>query len=324
MRALITGCAGFIGSHLSERLLGEGWEVLGVDCFNENYGRRAKLENLREAQEWDAFEFVPIDLSRGDLADLVVDCDVVLHLAAEPGVRPSWGERFGAYLRNNVIATQHLLDALIESSPSTRLVYTSSSSIYGTGTPLPAEESARPAPFSPYGVTKLAAEHLCQAYHENHGLPVVTLRYFSVYGPRQRPDMAFHRFCRAALLRDPIHVYGDGMQSRDFTYVSDVVEATTVATVRGGIEGGIFNIGAGAQVTVRDALALIERFAGYGLEISFEGPQPGDVRHTAAETAAAASRLGFLPQQSFEEGLRTEFEWLAARHRSRPTLSRVD
>jgi UDP-glucuronate 4-epimerase len=323
MRALITGCAGFIGSHLSERLLAQSWEVLGIDCFNENYGRRPKLANLQAAEQWDAFEFVPVDLSRGDLADLVADCDVVLHLAAEPGVRPSWGERFDAYLRNNVVATQHLLNALATTSPRKRLVYASSSSIYGAATPLPATEDATPAPSSPYGVTKLTAEHLCRAYRENHGLNVVTLRYFSVYGPRQRPDMAFHRFCRAALEEEPIHVYGDGLQSRDFTYVDDVVAATCEAAVREGVDGGTFNIGAGSRVTLREALKLIEEYAGRSLEVSYEETQPGDVRHTAADTNAASTALGFAPRQTFEDGLRAEFEWLAAGDPRRP-LTRVD
>jgi UDP-glucuronate 4-epimerase len=323
MRALITGCAGFIGSHLSERLLADGWNVLGIDCFNENYGRRAKLENLHEAQQWEAFEFVPVDLSRGDLAGLVADCDVVFHLAAEPGVRPSWGDRFDAYLRNNVVATQHLLDALIATSSRKRLVYASSSSIYGTAIPLPAAEDATPAPHSPYGVTKLAAEHLCRAYRENHGLNLVTLRYFSVYGPRQRPDMAFHRFCRAAIEGEPVRVYGDGMQSRDFTYVNDVVAATSEAAVRDGIDGGTFNIGAGSRVTLRDALGLIEEYAGHPLDVSFEERQPGDVRHTAADTTAASAGLGFAPRHSFEDGLRAEFDWLAAADPLRP-LTRVD
>jgi nucleoside-diphosphate-sugar epimerase len=311
VRALITGCAGFIGSHLSERLLGDGWDVLGIDCFNENYGRRAKLENLREAQQWDAFEFVPVDLSRGDLADLVADCDVVLHLAAEPGTA-SWGDRFDAYVRNNIVATQHLLDALVASSGQTRLVYASSSSVYGANVPLPATETATPSPHSPYGVTKLAAEHLCRAYRENHGLQVVTLRYFSVYGPRQRPDMAFHRFCRAAIAGQPIHVYGDGSQSRDFTYVDDVVDATREAVTREGPDGSIINVGAGSRVTVREALAQIERFSGRPLEVSFGERRPGDVPHTAADTTLAAAELGFAPRHAFEDGLRAEFDWLAA------------
>lgn len=318
MRALITGCAGFIGSHLGERLLEEGCAVRGVDCFNENYGRQAKLDNLRQAQQWDDFEFVPVDLSRGELDDLVEGCDVVVHLAAEPGVRPSWGERFEAYVRNNVIATQHLLDTLVRVAPETRLVYASSSSIYGMTAELPVPEEAKPAPHSPYGVTKLTGEHLCQTYRDNHGIALVTLRYFTAYGPRQRPDMAFHRFCRAALDRRPIHVFGDGTQSRDFTYVDDVVSATREATFREGIEGMTFNIGAGSRTSVREALELIEELAGYPLEVSYEETRAGDVRHTAADVSAAAALLGFAPGGALEDGLRAEFEWLAAAERGRP------
>ncbi|MEA2123317.1 MAG: hypothetical protein QOI80_99, partial [Solirubrobacteraceae bacterium] len=186
MRALVTGCAGFIGSHLTESLLSDGHDVLGIDCFNDNYGRSAKLDNLAHAQEWDGFEFVPIDLARGDLADVVAESEVVYHLAAEPGVRSSWGGRFDTYLRNNVLATQHLLEAAREHPPA-RFVYASSSSIYGQAETLPTREDATPQPHSPYGTTKLAGEHMCSLYFANHGVPTVSLRYFTVYGPRQRP-----------------------------------------------------------------------------------------------------------------------------------------
>ena len=195
MRALVTGCAGFIGSHLTESLLDDGWTVVGIDCFNDNYARPQKLRNLERSMEWDGFEFVPIDLSRGDLYDLVEDCDVVFHLAAEPGVRSSWGSRFESYVRNNVMATQHLLEAA-KRCPEKRFVYASSSSIYGDAEQLPTPEFVTPRPFSPYGVTKLASEHLCRLYNGNFGVDTVGLRYFTVYGPRQRPDMAFTIFCQ--------------------------------------------------------------------------------------------------------------------------------
>jgi UDP-glucuronate 4-epimerase len=228
VKFIVTGCAGFIGSHLAESLLDDGHHVVGLDCFNANYGRREKLRNLERAREWDGFEFVPIDLSRGELAEFVSDCDVVFHLAAEPGVRHSWGTRFEAYLRNNVLATQLLLDAM-RPYPEKRLVYASSSSIYGEAESFPTLESVTPRPMSPYGATKLMGEHLCELYAANHGISFVALRYFSVYGPRQRPDMAFNLFCRAALTGEPIEVFGDGNQTRDFTYVSDVVTATRAA-----------------------------------------------------------------------------------------------
>src|SRR4051794_29901247 len=228
MRTLVTGCAGFIGSHLTEALLSEGHDVVGVDCFNDNYGRPEKLRNLESARSWDAFDFVPLDLARGALEDLVEGSEVIFHLAAEPGVRASWGERFDLYLRNNVLATQHLLEASSQ-WPGKRFVYSSSSSIYGQAETLPTHESVAPRPVSPYGVTKLSGEHLCLAYHANFGVPATVLRYFSVYGPRQRPDMAFNIFCRAALAGNPVEVFGDGGQTRDFTFVGDIVDATLAA-----------------------------------------------------------------------------------------------
>src|SRR3954468_10641801 len=253
MLALVTGCAGFVGSHLTESLLADGHRVLGVDCFNDNYGRADKLDNLHHAQEWDTFEFVPIDLARGDLADLVADAEVVYHLAAEPGVRSSWGVRFDTYLRNNVLATQHLLEAARE-NPALRFVYASSSSIYGQAETLPTREDTIPAPHSPYGTTKLAGEHMCSLYHANHGVQTVSLRYFTVYGPRQRPDMAFNIFCRAAVRGSPITVFGDGRQTRDFTYVSDVVAATRAPAAVSGVSGQVFNVGGGSRIALADAI----------------------------------------------------------------------
>jgi UDP-glucuronate 4-epimerase len=311
VRFIVTGCAGFIGSHLAESLLDDGHQVIGLDCFNANYGRREKLRNLERAREWDGFEFVPIDLSRGELSEFVSDCDVVFHLAAEPGVGDSWGGRFEAYLRNNVLATQLLLDAMRQ-WPEKRLVYASSSSIYGEAESLPTPESVTPRPMSPYGATKLMGEHLCELYAANHGIDYVALRYFSVYGPRQRPDMAFNKFCRAAVTGEPIEVFGDGRQTRDFTYVSDVVAATRAAGSLPSPSGEVFNIGGGAQIALADALELIERFAGHPLEVRYTSPRSVDVRNTGGDTSHARRRLGYAPAVAFEDGLRAEFEWIAA------------
>lgn len=311
MNCLVTGCAGFIGSHLTESLLEDGHDVIGVDCFNANYGRADKLRNLGGAQEWDGFDFVPLDLSRGDLSDLVADCDVVFHMAAEPGVRPSWGERFEAYLRNNVLATQLLLDSM-RPWPGKRLVYASSSSVYGDAERLPTPESAMPRPMSPYGVTKLSGEHLCQVYNANYGIETVSLRYFTVYGPRQRPDMAFSLFCRAALAGQPIEVFGDGTQTRDFTFVSDIVTATRAASTAEGVAGDVFNVGGGSQIAVSDALTLIGELAGRPLDIRFGPPRSGDVKDTGADTSRAREKLAYRPAVSFEDGLRAEFEWMLA------------
>lgn len=309
MRALVTGCAGFIGSHLTESLLGDGESVVGVDCFNDNYGRPEKLRNLDLAMQWDAFDFVPIDLARGDLFDLVGECDVIFHLAAEPGVRPSWGDRFEQYLRNNVLATQHLLEAT-RSEPRTRFVYASSSSVYGQAERFPTPESSTPRPFSPYGVTKLSAEHLCGLYRGNYGISTVTLRLFSVYGPRQRPDMAFNVFCRAAIEGTPVSVFGDGRQTRDFTFVRDVVTALRIAAVTDDVEGRVFNVGGGSQVSLADALALLGEIAGRRLEVRADAPRHGDVRDTCADTSRAERELGFVPSTTLSEGLAAEFEWM--------------
>jgi UDP-glucuronate 4-epimerase len=310
MRALVTGCAGFIGSQLTEALLRDGAHVIGVDCFNDNYQRPPKLRNLdAQSKDWEYFEFVPIDLSRGELDEIVADSDVIFHLAAEPGVRSSWGRRFERYLQNNVVATQHLLESL-KPWPDKRLVFASSSSIYGDAERFPTPETVTPRPVSPYGATKLTAEHLCQLYTTNYGLDTVILRYFTVYGPRQRPDMAFHRFCRAAIENDTITVFGDGRQTRDFTYVDDVVAATIAASGADIAPGRAFNLGGGSQTSVREVLDLISELAGTELDVAYTASERGDVRDTSADTTRARNELGFAPSTSIEEGLAAEFEWM--------------
>lgn len=321
MRALVTGCAGFIGSHLTESLLADGASVIGVDCFNENYGRAEKLKNLEQAREWDGFDFVPIDLSRGELHDLVADCDVIFHLAAEPGVRSSWGTRFDAYLRNNVLATQHLLEAT-KAHPGKRFVFASSSSIYGQAEELPTPEATTPRPFSPYGTTKLAAEHLCHLYHGNYGVETVTLRYFSVFGPRQRPDMAFSTFCQAAVTDKPITVFGDGRQTRDFTYVADVVAATRRAAVAPDVIGRAYNVGGGSQISLAEALVLIEALAGRKLSVNNLPVQEGDVRDTGADISLARRDLQYDPNTDFASGLKAEFDWVRDREEQRARVGR--
>ena len=308
MRALVTGCAGFIGSNLTDALLGDGHEVLGVDCFNDNYGREQKRRNLEHALQWDEFDFVPLDLARGDLRELVDESDVVFHLAAEPGVRASWGQRFENYERNNITATQHLLEAS-RHTPERPFVYAGSSSVYGQAETFPTPEDTLPRPFSPYGMTKLAAEHLCSIYHGNFGVNAVTLRYFSVYGPRQRPDMAFNRFMFAALRDETMTVFGDGGQSRDFTFVGDVVAATRAAAETPAAVGGVFNVGGGNRVTLNEVLAMIEEIAGKPLNVQRTDTERGDVRDTGADTTRAQETLGFAPSTSLREGLEAEFAW---------------
>jgi nucleoside-diphosphate-sugar epimerase len=320
-RVLVTGCAGFIGSHLTESLLSDGIDVVGLDCFNANYGRAQKLSNLHRALDWKKFEFLPLDLATGDLADVVRDVDVIFHLAAEPGVRSSWGPDFQRYVTNNVLATQQLLFAL-QHTAGKRLVFASSSSIYGEAEVLPTPESATATPRSPYGLTKLAAEHLCNAYHESFGLEVTSLRYFTVFGPRQRPDMAFNRFCRAALTNSEIHVYGDGHQTRDFTYVADIVAATRAAATAAVDAGGAYNVGGGTRASIRDVLRQIEEVAGRPLRLTFDEVQPGDVRDTGADTSKARRDLGFAPQTRLEDGVLAQFEWAKQAAQAEPAAER--
>jgi UDP-glucose 4-epimerase len=310
MRALVTGAAGFIGSHLTERLLDRGVPVVGVDCFTDYYARSVKESNLAPARKRPGFEFVEADLGGTDLARLLEGVTHVYHLAAQAGVRKSWGRDFGVYTAMNVDATQKLLEACLH-RPIHRIVYASSSSVYGDHVPLPMREDAVLQPVSPYGVTKLAAEHLCHLYHENHGLPTVSLRYFTVYGPRQRPDMAFHRFIRATLAGRPIVLYGDGEQTRDFTFVDDAAAATMAAGDRG-VPGRVYNIGGGSNVTVNDVIAMLGRVLGRPVRVERQPAQSGDMRHTYADTALARRDLGFAPTVTLEQGLAAEYRWLAS------------
>jgi UDP-glucuronate 4-epimerase len=314
-RALVTGCAGFIGSHLAESLLADGFSVVGIDCLNDNYPRADKLANLERAAAYDDFRLVVADLVEADVRELVDGCDVIFHLAGEPGVRGSWGARFDRYTHHNVAATQRLLEAARERGPGTRFVYASSSSVYGDALRLPTPESVTPRPLSPYGVTKLAAEHLCVLYAAEHGVDTIALRYFSVYGPRQRPDMAFRRFCEAVVRRRRIEVYGDGRQTRDFTYVGDVVAATRAAGAapRGG--GRVYNVGGGARVSLNRTLELLAGIAGRPLDVHRHHREVGDVRDTAADIGRARSELGFAPATDLETGLAAELAWTIGQDR---------
>ena len=308
MNALVTGVAGFIGSHLASALLDSGALVTGVDCFTDYYPKALKEANLATLRGRPQFSFLDAALQRADLAVLLRGKTHVFHLAAQAGVRKSWGRDFDVYTVNNVEATQRLLEALV-SVPIERFVYASSSSVYGNDVPLPMREDARLQPLSPYGVTKLAAEHLANLYWTNHGVPAVSLRYFTVYGPRQRPDMGFHRFMRAVQQRQPVTVYGDGEQTRDFTFVSDAVAATILAATKGRA-GGVYNVGGGSRVTVNRVLEQIGQLAGVPVTIQREADQKGDMRHTYADTSLAKQDLGFSPLVSLNEGLERQYRWL--------------
>ncbi len=310
MNALITGAAGFVGSHLAERLLDRGARVTGIDCFTDYYARSLKEANLSSVAGRTGFALVESAIQDADLSALLDGVTHVFHLAAQAGVRRSWGHDFRVYTVNNVEATQALLEAAV-GRPIEKLVYASSSSVYGDDTPIPMREDALPRPLSPYGVTKLAAEHLCDLYSTNHGVRATSVRYFTVYGPRQRPDMGFNRFLRAALQDAPITVYGDGEQTRDFTYVDDAVTATILAAERG-VPGRAYNIGGGSRVSINDVLRLIEQLSGRRLDIRREAPQKGDMRDTYADTSRARADLGFAPSTSLADGLAAEYRWLAS------------
>jgi UDP-glucose 4-epimerase len=309
MRALITGAAGFIGSTLAERLVDRGAEVIGLDCFTDYYPRAIKEANLRHLRAQPAFRFVESSIQQADLPSLLDGITHVFHLAAQAGVRKSWGRDFRTYTLNNVEATQILLEALVD-HPVERVVYASSSSVYGDEVQIPMREDALPQPVSPYGVTKLAAEQLCHLYYVNYGVPAVSLRYFTVYGPRQRPDMGFHKFLKAARDGRPITVFGDGRQTRDFTFVADAVTATADAGTRG-VPGRVYNIGGGSRVSLIEVLDLVGTVSGRRLDLRFEPAQKGDMRDTFADTARARADLDFRPTATLADGLQAEYEWLS-------------
>ena len=308
MKTLVTGAAGFVGSRLAEVLLEAGHEVVGVDCFLDYYAREIKERNVRAAEAHPRYQLVEASLVDSALDDLLQGVDWVFHQAAQAGVRASWGEDFRIYSDNNVYATQRLLEACRGASIS-RFVYASSSSIYGDTDDLPMREDSPTRPVSPYGVTKLAGEHLCWLYWKNYGVPTVALRYFTVYGPRQRPDMAFHRFIKAVLEGDEIRLFGDGKQSRDFTFVDDIV-AANLAAAANDVNGHVYNVGGGSRTTMNDVIATIGELAGHTPKVTRLSVQKGDVRHTAADTSAAARALGYQPKVGLREGLAREVEWL--------------
>lgn len=301
MRVLVTGAAGFVGSHLAEMLLEADHEVVGIDSFSEYYSPAQKRDNLAAIAENPSFRLVEGDLNEVDLGRLLEGVAVIYHLAGQPGVRASWGAEFDIYLSQNVLSTQKLLEAA-KAGRIEKFVLASSSSVYGQAERFPTRESDRPRPVSPYGVTKLAAEHLCHLYHEAFGLPTVMLRYFTIFGPRQRPDMAFSRFIAAALAGQPLTVIGDGTQSRDFTYVADAVAATMAAADRG-VPGRIYNIAGGCQATVLDVVRMLEQLLDQPLEREDLEQVPGDPRKTGADISTAREDLGYEPSTELEDGL---------------------
>lgn len=307
-KAVVTGAAGFIGSHLCERLLRDGFEVVGVDSFTDYYDIRIKQANLQPLRDHGRFSFIGESLNTIDLGDLLAGASFLFHQAAQAGVRASWGKNFEEYIDSNIRTTQRLLEAVADGRIK-KFVYASSSSVYGETTELPMKESHTTRPVSPYGVTKLAGENLCLLYNKCHHVPVVALRYFTVYGPRQRPDMAFHKFIRSTLAGEPIDVYGNGTQTRDFTYVDDIVTANLLAARYGGNET-VFNIGGGSRVALNVVLDLLNERLNGKLNVRFSDPVRGDVTHTFADIDLARRELGYAPATGIEDGLTREVEWV--------------
>lgn len=309
-RSIVTGAAGFIGSHLVEALLKLGEEVIGIDQFNDYYDPGFKRKNIAHLYNHPNFTLIEGDIQVLDWQTLLTSVDVVYHQAAQAGVRASWGQGFRAYTERNINATQVLLEAAKDAKNLKRLVFASTSSVYGDAETLPTHEGICPQPVSPYGITKLAAERLCGLYHKNFGVPFVALRYFTVYGPRQRPDMAFHKFFKAILQDQAIPIYGDGEQTRDFTFVSDVVAANLAAAIAPQAVGQILNIGGGSRVVLTQVLETMEEIVGRTIKRNHVEKAMGDARHTAADVSKARSILGYQPQVSLREGLTQEWYWV--------------
>ncbi|MEX0801846.1 MAG: NAD-dependent epimerase/dehydratase family protein [Candidatus Binatia bacterium] len=308
MKVLITGVAGFIGSHLAEKLLSENYDVIGIDKFLDNYPRRFKEKNLARFLNHSKFEFLENDLLGLNLRELVKDVSYVFHLAAQPGVRSSWGDEFIHYSQNNVMATQLVLEACKESAVK-KIIYASSSSVYGDTDDLPMREEGGTRPVSPYGVSKLAAEHLCYLYWKAYGAPTVSLRFFTVYGPRQRPDMFFHIFMDRLRKGEEIPLYDDGEQTRDFTYCADIVDGLLGAAFYPGA-GEVFNLGGGTESSLLNVIRIVEELSGRKAKLKPFERQKGDVRHTRARLDSAKDKLGYRPKVSLEEGLAQEWRWI--------------
>jgi nucleoside-diphosphate-sugar epimerase len=310
-RAVVTGVAGFIGSTLARQLLDDGWSLVGVDALTPYYDIASKRRNLERLSGPPRFEFHELDLATAALDPLLDGADVVFHLAGQPGVRLSWAEGFDTYLTHNVLVTQRILESQRRRGAG-RVVYASSSSVYGNVEEVPTPESAPTRPYSPYGVTKLAGEQLCDSYRENFGVESVVLRYFTVYGPRQRPDMALHRMIEATIDGAPFMLFGDGAQIRDFTYVGDIVDATIRAGIAPGAAGSTFNVAGGGATTMNELIEIVGAAVGAPVVLDRREAQHGDVRATGGDISRTAPALGWHPQTSLRDGVAAQVTW----HRS--------
>lgn len=307
MKVVVTGAAGFIGSHLCERLLADGHQVTGLDSFTDYYSREMKEQNLETSRRHRNFEFEELDLVVDDFGRVLADASVVFHLADQSAVGSSWGSHFDRFVRDNIVATQRLFET-VKQLPVARLVHASSSSVYGDAEMSPTRETALPRPISPYGMTKLAAEHLALLYMRNFGMPVVALRYFTVYGPRQRPDMALARFMQALATGQEIEVFGDGEHARDFTYISDAVDGTIKAATAN-VAGNVINIGGGSRVTINQVLMALEEISGMTARKRYLPATPGDPKNAVASINLARERLGWEPRVSLRDGLTKQWQW---------------
>jgi len=307
IKCLVTGGAGFIGSHLIERLLEEGYKVIGIDCLTDYYSIEIKRNNLKDFLENRNFKSIEGNLLDLNLEKILMDADYIFHQAAQAGVRASWGQNFGVYEENNVLGTQKLLEAC-KNLNIKKFVYASSSSVYGDVKSLPMKESDLLKPLSPYGVSKLAGEHLCYLYWKNFDVPTISLRYFSVYGPRQRPDMAFYKFINAILNDKEITIYGDGNQTRDFTFISDVIDANILA-MKSNIIGEVFNIGGGSRISVNEVIKILEGIIGKEAKVEYIEKQKGDVEHTYSSIEEAKNMLGYNPKIDIRTGLERMVEY---------------
>ncbi len=307
---IVTGVAGFIGSHLAEALIKRGDKVIGIDQFNDYYNPKFKRQNISDLQKQPSFALLEANIKDLNWVSLLEGIDVVFHQAAQAGVRASWGEQFNQYTEKNLNATQIILEGAKQTNSLKRLVYASSSSIYGDAETMPTSETVCPQPVSPYGITKLAAEQMCNVYCRNFNVPVTSLRYFTVYGPRQRPDMAFHKFFKAVIQDEAIPIYGDGQQTRDFTFISDAVAANLAAADVPAAIGEVFNIGGGNRVVLANVLETMEKIIGKSIKKNYVEKAKGDARHTSADVSKAKKILNYNPQVSLEQGLTKEWQWI--------------
>ncbi|MFC1509226.1 GDP-mannose 4,6-dehydratase [Candidatus Omnitrophota bacterium] len=310
MKIVITGAAGFIGSFLSEQLLKLGHDVTGIDNFNDYYSSNIKRLNSISLLKSDTFHLVESDVQNLDTS-ILKSADYIFHLAGQPGVRSSWGPDFKGYVDNNILVTQRILEAVKHSAALKKFVFASSSSVYGNAQELPLKETARPNPVSPYGVTKLTAENLCSVYSYNYHIPIVSLRFFTVYGPRQRPDMAFHRFFKAHLGQKSITVFGDGSQTRDFTYVADIVNGIlSSAFTQSDSIFTLLNLGSGKRIALSEVIDMIGAITEKPLQVNYMPSEKGDMTDTLADITRARELIGYAPSVELRDGLQEEYSWI--------------